>query len=164
MTFLWDFQWHFYWVFSFSSENVGGSRLTILWRTSSSRLIFHWYPIWVNDKYLHFAKILQIFVYFYKSVLNFSKGVHKTMSNAWPRWLLWLLITRPHCVRKFASFFIYYINQSINQCVFQDFTRILLTGYMVNHSKQSKDRHRQACFHDWPSNALVQGMWWQSWK
>ena len=56
------------------------------------------------------------------------------------------------------------LHQSINQYVFQDFTRILLTGYMVNHSKQSKDRHRQACFHDWPSNALVLVMWWQSWK
>ena len=37
---------------------------------------------------------------------------------------------------------------SSNQYLFQDFTRILLTGFMVNHSKQSKDRHRQACFHD----------------
>ena len=30
------------------------------------------------------------------------------------------------------------INQSINQYVFQDFTRILLTGYMVNHSNNPR--------------------------
>ena len=46
-------------------------------------------------------------------------------------------------------------DQSINQYVFQDFTRILLTGYMVNHSKQSKDRHRLACVHASPPVVLV---------
>ena len=30
------------------------------------------------------------------------------------------------------------VNQSINQYVFQDFTRILLTGYMVNHSNNPR--------------------------
>ena len=29
-------------------------------------------------------------------------------------------------------------DQSINQYVFQDFTRILLTGYMVNHSNNPR--------------------------
>ena len=32
----------------------------------------------------------------------------------------------------------FWINQSINQYVFQDFTRILLTGYMVNHSNNPR--------------------------
>ena len=31
-----------------------------------------------------------------------------------------------------------WFNQSINQYVFQDFTRILLTGYMVNHSNNPR--------------------------
>ena len=36
--------------------------------------------------------------------------------------------------QTFATFWLSPQPQSINQYVFQDFTRILLTGYMVNHS------------------------------